>query len=130
VELDLRDHQDPLIAHIDTACTFCLMMDEATARHYGVEIATRVRGNPRLGRSVRLADGSSGTITMGLLWIVWDGAPKLVAVAIAPGSAAPDDGSQRDSEPKALLGLELLDGNTLTINFCRLTVAIESCLTA
>ena len=129
IELPLPGKAEPLLAHIDTGCTFSLVMDQAVAAELGVTALPRVSGNPRLQQQVHLADGSAIEIPLGRLSVIMDGVLRLVTVGITPNSAIPGDGPNPDKEPKALLGCQLLAGKSLNINFSNGRIDIASCLT-
>ena len=104
-------------------------MDQKTAAEQGVVERRNVerRATPAIAR---LADGSQIDLKVGSLDVVWDGTLRRVAVGItATGALFPDDGSWPGTEPKALLGCQLLSGKSLNINFCNGRIDIASCLT-
>jgi predicted aspartyl protease len=128
VLVERPDQLEPFLALIDTGCSLAMLIDQATANEMGVVEAARVRRNVNPDR-VQLADGSSADLKTGHLSLVWNGAPMRIAVGItANGQLFPEDGSWAGTEPKALLGCQLLAGTSLTINFCVRTVEISSCI--
>jgi hypothetical protein len=102
-------------------------MDPATAQELGVVETVKVRRNQPPER-MRIADGSTADLKQGHLSLLWNGAQKRIAVGITTkGQLFPDDGSWAGTEPKALLGCQLLAGHTVSINFCLRTIDISEC---
>jgi hypothetical protein len=118
------------LALVETGCSLALLFDQATARELGVVETPKLRRQNK-SDSITLADGSSVDIQFGYISIVWNSVPRRLAVGIVPnGPLFPDEGSWAGTEPKALIGCQLLATNTLTINFCRKSVEISDCTAA
>ena len=117
----------PFLALLDTGCSLALLMDSATAHELGVVEAVKVRRN-QLPERVRMADGTSADLKPGRLSLIWNGVTRSVAVEITmQGQIFPEDGSWPGTEPKALLGCQLMAGNKVTINFCARTIELTDC---
>jgi predicted aspartyl protease len=119
---------EPFLAVVDTGCSLPLLVDPAVANELGVVKVANVRRDWDHPPSIRQADGKKVPIEMGQLAVVWNGHIQTVAVGIIPGGVMfPDDGAWPDTEPKALLGCQMMATSTLTINFCRHTIEIGDC---
>jgi hypothetical protein len=103
-----------------------LLVDQDTAKQLGVVETVKVRRNAPV--RIHMADGSSADLKQGHIELVWNGVSRRVAVGItSDGQLFADDGSWPDSEPKALLGCQLMAGNIVTINFCTRTIEMSDC---
>lgn len=120
------DSLEPFLALLDTGCSLALLMDSATADELGVVETVKVRRN--MPERMRMADGTSADLKQGRLSLIWTGVTRSVAVGITTqGQIFLEDGSWPGTEPKALLGCQLMAGNKVTINFCARTIELTDC---
>ena len=127
IQVERPGSDEPFLALIDTGCSCELFLDEEAAVELGVVAIAKLRRNQD-AETVRLGDGSMVVVKLGRLLVVWDGIETPITVRISTGPLFVDDGSWPGTEPKALLGCQLLAGKTLNINFCNGRIDIGSCL--